>query len=255
MIRVMRRIVDQLGIEQECAQEREATQAAMDEQRVLADPAEPRQTRVVALEKRSRVGDRSALYRGVIPAQPLEQFVELAPDNAMVVDPARIACDLASERVERLVFVILLTINQAHHHDRANPVEHVAGVRPGDRVTGQVIHAGGVTAPEPLEKVGIVGRRDRRSDANGIEAQLDGPRLESIRDFLGCHRPHEKGPSVTCQTKAFINVARRIRAVERVEMDSANLIVEKVAALFGRPVNADLRHGRGVILTTADRAE
>src|SRR4051812_38051482 len=55
--------------------------------------------------------------------------------------------------------------------------------------------------------------------------------------------------------EVLVDPSGRVRAVEGVEMDAPDLVVEQVAALLGRPVDADLRHGVGVIAAAVDRTE
>ena len=68
-------------------------------------------------------------------------------------------------------------------------------------------------------------------------------------------RQSNQRPLVSCKPEVLVDLPRRVRAVERVEMDSSNLVVEQVAALFGGPVDADLGDGLGIVVASTDRAE
>ena len=55
------------------------------------------------------------------------------------------------------------------------------------------------------------------------------------------------------EAEAFVDLPRRIRAIECVEVDASDLIVEQVAALLGGPVDSDLGDGLGIVVATTDR--
>jgi hypothetical protein len=46
--------------------------------------------------------------------------------------------------------------------------------------------------------------------------------------------------SVPSEPEVLVDVSRRIRPVQRVKMDAADLVVEQVAALFRGPMGSDL---------------
>src|SRR4051794_35139323 len=49
----------------------------------------------------------------------------------------------------------------------------------------------------------------------------------------------------------LVDLPRRVRAVEGVEVEAADLVVEQVATLLGRPVDTDLADSGRVVGTTA----
>ena len=53
-------------------------------------------------------------------------------------------------------------------------------------------------------------------------------------------------------TEVLVDLARRVGAIEGVEVEPADLVVEQVPALFGGPVDADLADGLGRVGTTAE---
>ena len=85
VVRVVRRVVSQLGVDQERAQEREAAQAAADEHGILADPADSRQPREITFEQRGGIDHRPASYRWALVAKPRQEGLELVPEHAVVI--------------------------------------------------------------------------------------------------------------------------------------------------------------------------
>src|SRR5436190_1633559 len=55
--------------------------------------------------------------------------------------------------------------------------------------------------------------------------------------------------------EVLVDCAGRIRAVERVEMDAPDLVIEQVAALLGGPVDSDLGNPSWVVAASPDGPE
>src|SRR5512135_1717719 len=55
--------------------------------------------------------------------------------------------------------------------------------------------------------------------------------------------------------QVLVDPPGRVRAVQGVEVEAADVVVEQVAALLGRPVDADLGDGLGIVAAPLDAAE
>src|ERR1035441_2315665 len=97
---------------------------------------------------------------------------------------------------------------------------------------------------------GRAARRDSKSPEG--RPAMAGETRASFAGRLGRGRAALEGGGVF-DAEVFVDLSRRVRTVERVEMDSAHLVVEQVAALLGRPVDADLGDGLGIVATALDR--
>ena len=71
-----------LEVDQQCPQDGEAAEPAVDQHRVLADPAEPGQPREVAFEQRGGVGHGPAADAGALGLEPVEQRLEPSPEDS-----------------------------------------------------------------------------------------------------------------------------------------------------------------------------
>ena len=138
-------------------------------------------------------------------------------------------------------------------------------MRPARLLALEVVHAGRVAGVEPVEEIGIAGRRDGRRDADLVEAQPSASALRrSVSSWTVVHRRRSTARSLSgrfsqacgvLDAEVLVDLPRRVRAVQRVEVDAADLVVEQVAALLGRPVDADLGDGLGIVGATADGPE
>src|SRR5262245_44568692 len=91
----VRQIRLKITIEKQRAEEEVTTTMLVDEHRILADPAEPGSAGEVALEQWCSINDGAPARSGVLGLHPAEEFLQLLSEHAVVIQPARVASDLA----------------------------------------------------------------------------------------------------------------------------------------------------------------
>jgi hypothetical protein len=165
-----RRVRLELEVEDETAEEEERSERRIDEVRVLAEPAEPRAPREVALEQRARVHVRLARDRA--PDARLDPAVQLAQpvDHHVVVV---VAAGVARDGPARLAPAVLhRDDDRARHAGEWEP-------RVGALVAPlrEVVHLPRVPRVEPPLELGRrLGGAEAR-DPREIEAEPVGLRL------------------------------------------------------------------------------
>src|SRR5271157_2526001 len=152
----------------------------------------------------------------------------------------------------------MLSIDEADHHNRAYSLEQGIGMSPDLHLPLHVGHSRTVTGLEPVDKMRVAGGRNRWCNAHAVETEADGLCLEMLRQLDGGHGHTDSGsqsgfecPRVL-DSEVLIDLTRRVGAIESVEMDSANLVVQQVAALLGGPMNSYPGDSRGVCATALD---
>ena len=98
MVGHVRVVGSQVNVDEKRSQESEAPQAPVDQHRVLAGPSQACQP----AKSRSSKGAVSARARpwvsGHCSLQPGQQFLELVPENSVIVEPAGIPCNFSAIR-------------------------------------------------------------------------------------------------------------------------------------------------------------
>src|SRR5208337_2217167 len=113
-------------------------------------------------------------------------------------------------------------------------------------------HSSTVTGLEPVDKMRVAGGRNRWRNAHAVETETEGLGLEMLRQLGGGHGCTDSGsqsgfecPRVL-DSEVLIDLTRRVGAIECVEVDSPDLVVQQVAALLGGPVNSHRGNSRRV---------
>ncbi len=149
----MRFVSNELDIYQQRSQEREASQPAVDEHGVLADPAQAGQAGEITLQERRGVDHGPAANLGTFATQPGQQGFKLVPENAVIIEPTSVTSDFPLSGARWLGYG--LTVNQAGHHHRANAFEKTIGVRADLFMFLEVTHAGPMSGLEPVLKLAV----------------------------------------------------------------------------------------------------
>ena len=159
------------------AEQSEAPQPAVDQHRVLTHPSDPGEP---ARNRGSSSGAVSQRARPFVPgslgAEPVEQGIEPAPEQLVIIPTSGVTRHLPLRRPGRGRVGAPGYHGGPHYRLRAVE-EPIRGAREPRRVARQVIHSGGVAGVEPGEERGIGRRRDRRArHADPVEAEPDAPR-------------------------------------------------------------------------------
>ena len=117
-------------------------------------------------------------------------------------------------------------------------------------------------ASQPFQEPRIAGRGDRRGDPDPVEAEPTGLGLEPSGQVvvLIAMGPVSalSGPwsaSESFDAEVLVDLPGRVRPVQRVEVDAPDAVVEQVAALLRRPVDADAGDRLGVVAAAVDRPQ
>jgi hypothetical protein len=172
VVRGERLVRCQRDVQEQRPEEEERTQLRIDEQRVLAEPAQPGALREVALEHGTAVHERTAVHVAELCAHPGEQDVELVPHHPMVVGEARIP----RHRPGRLRAVVVKRDHQRTDHPRHRTPRVAPQLGPAFEIRHLAVMAGG----EPVVEVLCRLRRAERGDAGEIESRREGLRLEAV---------------------------------------------------------------------------
>src|SRR5271157_1922963 len=152
----------------------------------------------------------------------------------------------------------VLSIDEADHHNRAYSLEQGIGMSPDLHLPLHVGHSRTVTGLEPVDKMRVAGGRNRWRDAHAVETKTEGLGLEMLRQLGGGHGHTDSGSQSGFEcprvlgSEVLIDLTRRVGAIESVEMDSPNLVVQQVAALLGGPMNSYPGNSRLVFATALD---
>ncbi len=169
---------NKLNIHEQPAQQDVRPVAAVDEHRVLADPAEPRTTGQFTLQHCRSVAERpGAAWLADQRRQLIGQASQPCHHPVVVVVVERVPREPASSglgRVQRYVAAC------RDHHRRARTWQMHGGVEAALDVGCHISHACVVSRVEPRHEVlSIIARRGGR-DAHEIEAELDRTTLDAM---------------------------------------------------------------------------
>ena len=170
-----RRIALELGGGQQHADEEPRPEARPQQHRVLADPAEARPRREIALEHGARV-DVSAAPRATrlfeIGAEP----VEPGRDHVVIVAAPGVARHGRPRRIGGLALVVV----QRDGHDGGRARQHSPRVEPLPEAPAQIAHAARMAGLDPaLERRPVLGRLGG-ADGDRVEAERERPRLDRL---------------------------------------------------------------------------
>ena len=145
---VSRFVVDERFAGEQGGQQEPTSQLPVQEQGVLADPAQAGQLGELAFQERGRIDHAANRRRGRQLAMKVGQGVQPLADHVVIVGPPGISGDpaLAWGRLGGL----LRAIGHGQHEQAARAVQDVLGVLVGGGPAGDVLHLSGKTVGEPL---------------------------------------------------------------------------------------------------------
>ena len=175
----------ELRADQELAQEQERAQPLVEEERVLAAPAEARTLRPPALHDGARVGERATVERRVERAPALEESVELVLEHAVVVLAPGVPGDLRPRRLGGVAIGAI--VDEAHRDDGAAPLDQEPRV---DALLTPALHPAHRPVPaagQPLrEQIGFADGFGARH-ADQVESQVQRLGLDPAGELGGGH--------------------------------------------------------------------
>jgi hypothetical protein len=154
-------------------EKKERAECRMQQIRVLAEPAEARPARQIALQQRPGVHVRLGGNRiSRVPLQACVQFAQLSLDHVVVV----VAPGVPGHRSRWLLAAIV----EGDDDGVRRPGSHQPAVAPLRRATRQVLHRTGVARVQPLVEVAGRLHRAQRRNPDQVEAERKSMRLRQI---------------------------------------------------------------------------
>jgi len=169
----------QIGVER--AKEEHRAAVAVEQQRVLAAPAQAGAPGELDLEHRRRVAEYAPAKRSGLFTQPPRQPLETGAHHLVIVAAQRVARDIGAlvvgQRGPGAIAPVGIGGRVVHgHHDRAQGAGHQLGrTRPAHAVTGHIIHLAVKARGQPLREPGLGFGQIDVGDASRGKAQLARP--------------------------------------------------------------------------------
>ena len=168
------------------AEQQPAAVPGLDQQRVLADEAEPRPHRVFPLENRRRVDAGAKIRVGMRRRERLREFDESTLQHLVVVAPPGVPSDSPPRRPHGIDPVPPSVVVPVRDHDhRGRPRQIHAGIEPLFEPFLHPFHRSMSTRRDPRSnRFGVTGRR-RVADAREGETQAPTGFEHRLRDVDG----------------------------------------------------------------------
>src|SRR5207302_9319024 len=162
--------------------EKEPGAGAVEEQRVLAAPADPGPHCELHFHHGRRVCEHAIAERTDFGLNPIAQALQPGAQHLVVVAAARIASDVRLRPTARRRFAVPAGVIQSAGDDAQRAGLELPGPRAERAMPRHILHLPMAALREPLEQPRLGGAEIRVGDAHGLEAKLAAPVADGPRE-------------------------------------------------------------------------